>query len=76
MSSKTAVSSATVQGGQVTVSGLPFPDGEKVQVQITQMASEKRTTIDQVRQALAGAVERYDDPFEPVLSADSWDMLK
>jgi hypothetical protein len=70
------IGQAVVRGGQVVLSGLALADGQRVQVVITQLPDQQSRGIREVRQILQGAVERYDDPFEPVISADSWEMLK
>lgn len=70
------VGQAVVHGGQVTLSGLDLPDGQRVQVVVTQVPEQQSRSIHEVRQILRGAVKRYDDPFEPVIPADSWEMLK
>jgi hypothetical protein len=68
------VQQADVRGGQVVISGLPLSDG-KVDVIVTDADSARRNIKD-VRGLLRGGVERYDDPFEPVISPDAWEMLK
>jgi hypothetical protein len=67
---------AIVHGGQVVLSGLALPDGQRVEVVVTQLPEQQTRSISEVREELRGAVIRYDDPFEPVISADSWEMLK
>lgn len=70
------IGQAVVHGGQVTLSGLDLPDGLRVEVTVTQLPERQTRSIDQIHQLIGSAVERYDDPFEPVISADSWEMLK
>jgi hypothetical protein len=60
----------------VSVTNLPVPDGERVQVVVTDLPVPAKLTIVQARQLLAGGVERYDDPFDPSIPGDSWEMLK
>jgi hypothetical protein len=72
------INDAIVRGGKVVLSDLPFPDGQHVQVIIaeTGVPVGTKVSIDEVRRRLKGGVERFDDPFEPVISPDSWDMLR
>ena len=70
------IGQAVVHGGQVTLSGLDLPDGLRVEVIVTQLPDQQTRSIDEIHQLIGGAVERYDDLFEPVISADSWEMLK
>jgi len=70
------VEQATVHGGRVVLSGLPIPDGERVQVIVTDLPQQQSRDIREVRRLLRGGVERYDDPFEPHISMDSWEMLR
>jgi hypothetical protein len=67
---------ATVQGGQVTISGLPLPDGAAVDVLVNSAPEDRKLSIHEVRELLRGAVEQYDQPFEPSIPEDSWEMLK
>jgi predicted DNA-binding antitoxin AbrB/MazE fold protein len=70
------ISEAVVQGGQVVLNNLPLKDGERVQVIITQLDGGKRRSIDEIRQILGGSVKRYDEPFEPMIPNEDWEMLK
>ncbi|HXE51539.1 MAG TPA: hypothetical protein VN541_00905 [Tepidisphaeraceae bacterium] len=67
---------ATVQGGQVTITGVPLPDGAAVEVMVKAAPERKKLSIHEVRELLRGGVERYDQPFEPSIPEDSWEMLK
>ena len=69
---------AIIKGGKLVLSGLPFAEGQHVEVLVGELQSEstKRVSIAEVRSALRGGVERYDDPFEPLIPLDSWEMLK
>ena len=69
---------AVVRGGQLVLSHLPFAEGQHVEVIVAELpgGSSKRASITEVRAALRGGVERYDDPFEPSIPLDHWEMLK
>jgi hypothetical protein len=62
----------------VVLSDLPFADGQRVRVTITETVASQspRLSIADVRAQLRGAVERFDDPFEPMISPTDWEMLK
>ena len=70
------ISETVVHRGQITLTDLPFANGQRVQVTITDVPAEKCRSIGEVRQLLRGGVERYDDPTEPAIPIDSWEMLK
>jgi hypothetical protein len=72
------ISDAIVNGGKVVLSDLPFPDGQHVRVVVEEADADlaNRVSIDEVRRLLEGGVERFDDPFEPMIPPESWEMLK
>ena len=62
----------TVSGdGSVTVRGLPFPEGEEVEVIVLPRPRRKAEAAGPA--PLRGSVRRYDDPFGPATSADDWE---
>jgi hypothetical protein len=62
---------ATVgQGGTVTLSGLPFRDGEKVAISISLPPSQSRNTSSH---PLEGLPIIYIDPFEPSIPPEEWE---
>ena len=72
------VQDAVVRGGQVVLDGLPFKDGQFVRVSVVEATGTPdagRLSIEEVRRLLAGGVERFDDPFEPVIPVDDWEAL-
>jgi hypothetical protein len=72
------INDAVVRGGKLILSDLPFAEGQHVQVVVAELQGEptKGVPISEVRSALRGGVERYDDPFEPSIPPDNWEMLK
>ncbi|MGA2233317.1 MAG: hypothetical protein ABSH22_20635 [Tepidisphaeraceae bacterium] len=71
------INDAIVQGGRIVLSHLPFADGQRVRVWLSQADEvNRRIPIKQVRQALKGGVERFEDPFEPMIPGESWEMHK
>jgi hypothetical protein len=77
------IADAVVRGGQLVLSGLPFAEGQHVEVVVAevhptqdQQPQIKPLSIAEVRAALRGGVERFDDPFEPAIPPDQWEMLK
>ena len=41
-----------------------------------QLGWRPRVSIEEVRRQLKGGVERFDDPFEPMIPGEDWEMLK
>ncbi len=73
------VQDAVVRGGQVVIDGLPFQDGQHVRVSVTTVADDPapiKRSIAEVQRLLAGSVDRFDDPTEPMIPLDSWEMLR
>jgi hypothetical protein len=71
------INDAVVQGGKLLLTDLPFADGQHVQIVVAEAdAVQSRLPIAEVRRLLKGGVERFDDPFEPLIPADHWEMLK
>ena len=61
----------TVSGdGSVTIRGVPFPEGEAVEVIVLPRSkpSERGGS-----EALRGSVRRYARPFEPAADPSEWD---
>jgi len=71
------INDAIVQSGKVVLSHLPFADGQHVRIIVDEVIEPgKRMPIQQVREMLRGSVERFDDPFEPMIPSENWEMLK
>lgn len=73
------VQEVVVRGGQVVIDGLPFEDGQHVRVSVETTAVEAASvqrSIAEIRRIVAGSSDRLDDPGEPMIPLDSWDMLK
>ena len=70
------INDAVVHEGKLVLTDLPFADGQHVRVVVEAEAIPARTTIAEVRRLLKGGVERFDEPFEPLIPTDHWEMLK
>jgi len=72
------INDAIVSGGKIVLSDLPFAEGQHVQIIVAEIGAPAagRASIDDVRLALRGGVERFDGPFEPLIPAENWDMLE
>ncbi|HEX4124901.1 MAG TPA: hypothetical protein VHY37_09275 [Tepidisphaeraceae bacterium] len=72
------IDDAVIHDGKPVLSGLPFAEGQHVRVVVAEKGEmiPKRLSIQEVRKLLGGAVERFDDPFEPMIPPDHWEMLK
>jgi hypothetical protein len=72
------VQDAIVRGGRVVLSDLPFADGQHVQIVISGNDSLPvvPASIHEVRRLLRGGVEHFDEPFEPLIPENDWEMHK
>jgi hypothetical protein len=66
------VETTVSEKGVLTVRGLPFHKGEKVEVIILSPARQSAKTT---RYPLRGKLIRYDAPFDSVAEGD-WDVLR
>ena len=64
------VDQGVVRNGTVSVTNLPVPDGERVQIVVTDLPAKHQRSIAEVRQLLRRTVEHYDDPVERCISCD------
>jgi hypothetical protein len=72
------VQNAIVSGGKVVLSDLPFAEGQRVNIVVAEVAPQAQTTktIQEIRRILKGAVDRLDEPLEPMIPPGNWEMLK
>ena len=65
------------QDGNLVLKGLPFRAGESVEVIIRgQPQGQLPLQESQSAYPWQGMVIRYDDPFEPAVSAEEWDVFQ
>ena len=63
------------ENGTLLLQGLPFNAGEAVEIII--LEQPKPTPCDlKTEYPLQGTVLRYDDPFEPAIPREDWEVLK
>jgi hypothetical protein len=70
---------AIIEKGQLVVPNLPFAEGQAVRFVVCEdgpSPKQKKAPIAWVRQQLAGSVSHFEDPTEPMIPPDSWEMLK
>jgi hypothetical protein len=72
------IDDAIVRDGTLVLAGLPFAEGQHVRVVVAEVEvpRAKAVSIYEVRQLLRGGVERFDDPLEPLIPTENWEMLK
>ena len=70
------VDDAIVENGKITVANLPFRDGQRVHVTVTDETPQRRLSIQEVRERLRGRAIMLDDPSEPMIPIEDWEMLK
>ena len=58
--------------GCVVVENLPFDEGETVEITIEGKDSESRDNLYPLR----GTPYTYNDPFEPIVPADDWEVMR
>lgn len=59
--------------GRVVVENLPFDEGNKVEVIVLQTNGTDKVSD---HNPLKGTVLKYDDPFEPAVPLEDWEVLK
>lgn len=67
------IETALTENGKLSLQNLPFKKGDEVEIIILDRSSSKTNTDSY---PLRGTVIRYDDPFEPVASAEDWEVLQ
>ena len=72
------IDDAIVNAGKLVLSDLPFSEGQHVRIFVAEIDERpaKPASIGEVRRLLKGGVERFEDPFEPLIPLDNWEMLK
>jgi hypothetical protein len=71
------INDAIVRDGKVILSHLPFADGQHVRILVAEAdQTGKKIPIQKVREILKGGVERFDEPLEPMIPSEDWEMLK
>lgn len=64
---------AIVQNGRVVIDDLPFVDGQRVRIIVSDRLPR---SIADVRAELRGAVDKFESPEEPMIPIDSWETLR
>ena len=59
---------------KVHIEDVPFDDGQEVDIVIS--VSNESEHPDDLKKSLLGSVLKYNDPFEPVITSDDWELLK
>jgi hypothetical protein len=67
------VETVLTEDGKLLIEGLPFRAGESVEI----IVLERQTSSPSTNQfPLQGTVLRYDDPFEPAVPIEDWEVLQ
>lgn len=64
------------ENGTLVLEGLPFQAGEAVEVIILEHPKPQSIGSSSSESLLQGTVLVYDDPFEPAVAPEDWDVLK
>jgi hypothetical protein len=59
---------------KVHIDDVPFDDGLEVEIIIS--VSNQNENYNKLKDSLKGSVLKYDNPFEPVITSDDWELLK
>ena len=59
--------------GSITVRGVPFPEGEQVEVIVR--SHDRAVAKSNGKYPLRGSVHRYDQPFDPAPDASDWEAI-
>jgi hypothetical protein len=67
-----------IEDGTLVLKGLPFHAGDTVEIIILEQPKEQSTSPShQTEYPLQGKQPyRYDDPFEPAVPVEDWEVLK
>jgi hypothetical protein len=75
--SKHEINDTIVQGGKIVLSHLLYVDGQHVRIIVAETNEPgMRISIQKLREILKGGVERFEQPFEPMIPSENWEMLK
>ena len=65
------------EDGKIVLTGLPFHAGDTVEIIVLERPKEHKLSQDEKSQyPLEGTVLQYEDPFEPAVSTEDWEVLK
>jgi hypothetical protein len=73
------IRSIVMADGSIVLKGLPFRVGKSVEVIVLDDVSSQEVASPKLAErwkSLQGSVARYDDPFEPAIPLEDWDVLK
>ena len=64
------------ENGTLVLEGLPFQAGQTVEVIILERPKPQPTGSSSSQFRLEGTVLVYDDPFEPAVAPEDWEVLE
>lgn len=65
------------EDGKLVLTGLPFHAGDKVEIIVLKQPKEQKLSqSEKYEYPLQGTVLQYDDPFEPAVPTEDWEVLK
>ena len=53
---------------------MPFEDGQEVEISIS--LKDGNDNSEMLKDSLKGSVLKYDNPFDPVVTSEDWELLK
>lgn len=59
---------------KVLINDVPFEDGQEVEISIS--LKDGNDNSEMLKDSLKGSVLKYDNPFDPVVTSEDWELLK
>ena len=71
------IQTVLTEDGTVLLKELPFQAGDAVEIIILEQSkTSSSSSQEKLIHSLKGSVLRYDDPFEPAIPPEHWEVLK
>ncbi|MCZ8065259.1 MAG: hypothetical protein ACK5QJ_01395 [Microcystis sp.] len=71
------IQTVLTEDGTVLLKELPFQAGDAVEIIILEQSKTSLSSSqEKLIHSLKGSVLRYDDPFEPAIPPEDWEILK
>lgn len=71
------VEAMLTEDGTLVLEGLPFHSGDTVEIIVLEKPQKHPSHPNfRAEYSLAGSVLRYDNPFEPAVAPEDWDILQ
>ncbi|MBE9077510.1 hypothetical protein IQ241_09395 [Romeria aff. gracilis LEGE 07310] len=71
------VAATLTEDGKLLLTGLPFQAGDTIEIILLEQPKERNSSqanLAQLEHPLQGTVLRYEDPFEPAMPVEEWEI--